>query len=100
MRNDLFAFLDGTSRFPTISINIQRYSEEQTFISLKYNSNIFGIGSIPIPLQCGELATPLVDGQTSWVFCITLVKSLYISCHVSLTKLVLSDLLLRLLPQW
>jgi hypothetical protein len=23
-------------------------------------------------LQCGDLATPLVDGQTSWVYCITL----------------------------
>ncbi len=42
---------------------------------------------------CGDLATPL-----SWVYCITLVQSLYISCYVSLNKQVLSYLLLRLLP--
>ncbi len=34
------------------------------------------------------------------VYCITLVQSLYISCYVSLNKLVLSFLLLRLLPQY
>jgi hypothetical protein len=47
----------------------------------------------------GDLATPLDDGQTSWVYCITLVQSLFISCYVSLNKLVLSHLLLRLRPQ-
>jgi hypothetical protein len=48
---------------------------------------------------CGDLATPLVDGQTSWVNCTTLVHSLYISCYVFSNKLLLSYLLLCLLLQ-
>ncbi len=47
---------------------------------------------------CWDLATPLVDGQTSWVYCITLVQSLYIS-YISSNKLMLSYLSLCLLPQ-
>ncbi len=49
---------------------------------------------------CGDLATLLVDGQTSWVYCITLVQSLQISCYISCNKLVLSYLSLCLLPQF
>ncbi len=48
---------------------------------------------------CGDLPTPLIDGQTSWVYPSTLVQSLYISCYVYSNKLVLSYLSLRLLPQ-
>jgi hypothetical protein len=51
-------------------------------------------------IYCGDLATPLVDGQTSWMYCITLIQSLYRSCYVSLNKLVLSYFLLRLLPHY
>ncbi len=47
---------------------------------------------------CREKATPLVDGQNSWVYSSTLVQSLYISCYVFSNKLVLSYLLLCLLP--
>jgi hypothetical protein len=38
---------------------------------------------------CGDLATSLVDGQTSWMYCTTLIHSLYISCNVFSNKLVL-----------
>ncbi len=31
---------------------------------------------------CGDLAKSLVDSQTSWMYCPTLVHSLYISCYV------------------
>jgi hypothetical protein len=48
---------------------------------------------------CGDLPTPLVNGQTSWVYPSIPVQSLYISCYVTVNKLVLSYLLLRLLPQ-
>ncbi len=51
-------------------------------------------------IYCGELPTPLVDGQTSRVYCITLVQYLYISCYVFSNKLVLSYLSLCLLLQW
>jgi hypothetical protein len=36
---------------------------------------------------CGDLAAPLVDSQTSWVYPGTLVQSLYISCYVFSNKL-------------
>ncbi len=48
---------------------------------------------------CGELPTPLVDGQTSWVYPNIPVQSLYISCSVTANKLVLSYLLLRWWPR-
>ncbi len=48
---------------------------------------------------CEDLATPLAGAQTSRVYCITLVQFLHKNCYVSLNKLVLSYLLLRLLPQ-
>jgi hypothetical protein len=51
-------------------------------------------------LYCGDLPTPLVDGQTSWVYPSIPLQSLYISCYVTDNKLVLSYLLLRLLPQY
>jgi hypothetical protein len=47
-----------------------------------------------------RLSTTLVDGQTSWVYCITLVQYLCISCYVFSNKLVLSYLSLCLLLQW
>ncbi len=69
---------------------------ESTLVATTYTV----ILRIPYYSCCGELATPLVDGQTSWVYCITLVQSLYISCYVSSNKLVLSYLSLCLLPKW
>ncbi len=36
-----------------------------------------------ILLICGYRSTPLVISQTSCVYCITLVQSLFISCYVS-----------------
>jgi hypothetical protein len=38
----------------------------------------------------GDLATPLVDCQTSWVYSGNLVQSFFISCYVVSNKLVLS----------
>ncbi len=49
---------------------------------------------------CGDLPTPLVDDQTSWVYSSNPVQFLYISCYVTANKLVLSYLLLRFLPQY
>jgi hypothetical protein len=37
---------------------------------------------------CGDLPTPLVDGQTSWVYSSIPVQSLYISFYVIDNKLV------------
>jgi hypothetical protein len=51
-------------------------------------------------LVCGELATPLGDRLTSWVYSTTFVQYLYISCYLSENKPVLSYLLLHLLPRW
>ncbi len=51
------------------------------------------------PAMVKALPTPLVDGQTSWVYPINPVQYLYISCYVTANKPVLSYLLLRLLPQ-
>jgi hypothetical protein len=47
---------------------------------------------------CGELPTPLVNGQASRVYPINPVQYLYISCYVTANNQVLSYLLLRLLP--
>jgi hypothetical protein len=33
--------------------------------------------------DCGDLPTPLVDGQSSWVYTSNPVQSLYISCYVT-----------------
>jgi hypothetical protein len=66
------------------------------FISL-FNFKV--IETVFFCLPCGDLPTPLVAGQTSWMYPINPVQSLYISCHVTDTKLALSYLLLRLLPQ-
>ncbi len=52
------------------------------------------------PCYCGELPTPLVDGQTSWAYPINPAQYMYISCYVTVNKLVLSYLSLRLLPHY
>ncbi len=49
---------------------------------------------------CGDLPSPPRCGQTSWVYSSNPVQFLYISCYVTVNKLVLSYLLLHLLPQW
>jgi hypothetical protein len=49
---------------------------------------------------CGELATSLLTVKPVGVYSTTLVQYLYISCYVTVNKLVLSYLSLCLLPQW